>query len=943
MATQVEKPKHCTLLIHLDSTEPPQVHNIKKDLEEGTTEQKIAALKKTILLMINGEQFPQLLMPIIRFVMTSKDHTIKKLLLLYWEIVDKKSADGKLLSEMILVCNALLSDLNHSNEYIRGSTLRFLCKLREPELLDPLIESVKNNLEHRHSYPRRNAVLAIYSIFKSFPHLIPDAPDVILEFLKQESDPSCKRNAFIMLFNSDQDKAVAYLSTILDQAAAFGELLQLIIVETIRKVCRTTPTERSKYMRCIFTLLGSTSPAVQYESAITLVTLSTAPTAIKASAQTFINLLVKESDNNVKMIVLDRLLDIKKKYSKILQELIMDVLRALSSPHKDIRRKTLDIALDLVSPQNINEVVLLFKKEIQRTQSEEFEQKTGDYRQMLIEAIHYCAVKFPDVASSSVHLLMDFLGDPNPQSAIDVIAFARDVVQTYPELRESIVRKLLESLFQIQSPKVYRAALWIVGEYSESMTDIEFAFSTLKDSLGEPKFSELEKDRGIEESENLSTPNLQIEKGPVVLPDGTYKTISAMETKSSSISNKATLRSMILAGDYFLASVLSTTMMKLVLKAFSSVLSTSHKQTLHALVLLYLTSFLRLGKSGIAPPIDEDSFERISLCIKILCFKDDVTRDVYVSKCRESFASMLENKIELAKKREEKSEDFRVQVDDLIKIGQLREGRKYGVSNIEDEDELNLEKATGFFESQTDLMGRLNRIVQLTGFSDPIYAEAFVNVHEYDIVLDVVIVNQTSDTLQNLSLELATLGDLKLCERPQTYTLAPYGTLEIKANIKVSSTETAIIFGSLVYDVAGASSDIKPCIVLNEIHIDIIEMISPAHCDDFAFRSMWAEFEWENKVAVNTNFKDLNEYLKHITKSTNMLCLTPSSSLDGECGFLAANLYAKSVFGEDALANVSIEKQAENKIGGFIRIRSKTQGIALSLGEKITQNQKIST
>eukprot|EP01120_Amphizonella_sp_Union-15-10_P015335 TRINITY_DN7877_c0_g1_i1.p1 TRINITY_DN7877_c0_g1~~TRINITY_DN7877_c0_g1_i1.p1 ORF type:complete len:539 (-),score=117.20 TRINITY_DN7877_c0_g1_i1:10-1626(-) len=538
---------------------------------------------------------------------------------------------------------------------------------------------------------------------------------------------------------------------------------------------------------------------------------------------------------------------------------------------------------------------------------------------------------------------MDFLGDPNPQSAIDVIAFARDVVQTYPELRESIVRKLLESLFQIQSPKVYRAALWIVGEYSESMTDIEFAFSTLKDSLGEPKFSELEKDRGIEESENLSTPNLQIEKGPVVLPDGTYKTISAMETKSSSISNKATLRSMILAGDYFLASVLSTTMMKLVLKAFSSVLSTSHKQTLHALVLLYLTSFLRLGKSGIAPPIDEDSFERISLCIKILCFKDDVTRDVYVSKCRESFASMLENKIELAKKREEKSEDFRVQVDDLIKIGQLREGRKYGVSNIEDEDELNLEKATGFFESQTDLMGRLNRIVQLTGFSDPIYAEAFVNVHEYDIVLDVVIVNQTSDTLQNLSLELATLGDLKLCERPQTYTLAPYGTLEIKANIKVSSTETAIIFGSLVYDVAGASSDIKPCIVLNEIHIDIIEMISPAHCDDFAFRSMWAEFEWENKVAVNTNFKDLNEYLKHITKSTNMLCLTPSSSLDGECGFLAANLYAKSVFGEDALANVSIEKQAENKIGGFIRIRSKTQGIALSLGEKITQNQKIST
>jgi coatomer subunit beta len=31
---------------------------------------------------------------------------------------------------------------------------------------------------------------------------------------------------------------------------------------------------------------------------------------------------------------------------------------------------------------------------------------------MLVAAIHSCAVKFPEVASSVVHLLMDFLGDP---------------------------------------------------------------------------------------------------------------------------------------------------------------------------------------------------------------------------------------------------------------------------------------------------------------------------------------------------------------------------------------------------------------------------------------------------------------------------------------------------------------------------------------------------
>ena len=52
-------------------------------------------------------------------------------------------------------------------------------------------------------------------------------------------------------------------------------------------------------------------------------------------------------------------------------------------------------------------------------------------------------------------------------------------------------------------------------------------------------------------------------------------------------------------------------------------------------------------------------------------------------------------------------------------------------------------------------------MTQLTGFSDPVFAEAYVNVNQYDIVLDVLIVNQTSDTLQNVVLELATLGNEK--------------------------------------------------------------------------------------------------------------------------------------------------------------------------------------
>jgi coatomer subunit beta len=93
--------------------------------------------------------------------------------------------------------------------------------------------------------------------------------------------------------------------------------------------------------------------------------------------------------------------------------------------------------------------------------------------------------------------------------------------------------------------------------------------------------------------------------------------------------------------------------------------------------------------------------------------------------------------------------------------------------------------------------------------------------------------------------------------------------------------------------------------------------------------------------------------------STNMACLTPEGAMSGDCDFLSANLYARSLFGsspvhhvnywgndllmmlscisgEDALANLSIEKTESGSIAGHVRIRSKTQGIALSLGDRIT-------
>ncbi|EAL65020.1 coatomer protein complex beta subunit [Dictyostelium discoideum AX4] len=896
----IEKP--CTILINYDKGDPPQVNEFKQNFEHGTTEQKIETLKKVILYTINGEPIPQLLMPIILYVMPSNDHTIKKLLLIYWEVIEKTHL-GKLKSEMILVCNSLLNDLNHPNEFVRGSTLRFLCKLREAEVLEPLVPSVRSNLENRHAYCRRNAVLAIYNIYSHFDYLIPDAPELIYNFLLQEKDASCKRNAFIMLFNCAPEKAVEYLSSVLDEVPSFGDMLQFIVVELIRKVCKTSPSERSKYIKCIFTLLNSSSPAVKYESAGTLLSLSSAPTAVRGAASAYIDLLCNESDNNVKMIVLDKLIEIKKNHSKIMEELVMDILRALSSPNIDICKKVLNIVLDSVTPKNIDEIILFLKKEINKTQSKEFD-KGLEYRHILIRTIHVSSLKYPEVLGNVVPLLMEYLGDSYLPSAVDVVIFLREVVETYPSLRELIIKKLIENLSSIKVSKVYRVAVWVIAEYVTCLEDLQYAMTSITNDLEE-----------------------------LLKPKQTEEVI--LETKAKVKIEKVSIQKLIADGDWYLASCISSSLTKLFFRAEQLNIDNADSNKLKAQVMMIISVLINLSKAS-QVSTSKSAYERMLSCIQVLIDSNATIKKIWLQDCRDSFANYLKYLLIKQSENKKKTEkEVLVKPNNIINIRQLKSKKAFGPVDTEDD----LIKAVGNTGEANKDQNEYSKISQLSGFSDPIYVEAYVRVHQYDIVLDISVFNQTNDTLQNVTLELVTLGDLKICERVPPFTMAPREKTSAKASIKVSSTDNGVIMGTIAFDIAGSVSSMsdKNCVILNELHIDVIDYILPANHQytDVLFRNHWLEFEWENKIPVNTNITDLVKYVHHISKVTNMGILTPEVHLSNDTGILSANLCAKSVFGEDALANICIEKQADGKISGYIRIRAKVQSIAVTLGEKI--------
>ena len=93
--------------------------------------------------------------------------------------------------------------------------------------------------------------------------------------------------------------------------------------------------------------------------------------------------------------------------------------------------------------------------------------------------------------------------------------------------------------------------------------------------------------------------------------------------------------------------------------------------------------------------------------------------------------------------------------------------------------------------------------------------DVFIEVHHYDILLKIVLINRTQKTIQNINCELHTQGNLKVVEKPVAITLKSEASQIVKSSLKVSSTDNGAIYGYLTFD--SASGNVPHVININEI------------------------------------------------------------------------------------------------------------------------------
>ena len=316
------KPKDKPCFIYIDQEPLTSYREVTRKISSKEIPEKIDGLSEILGSMVNDDNYPSdLMISAIHNLTIVDDINLKKILFLFWEVIEKKNPNGKLKDEFILVCNSLRKDLESPNEYVRGRVLRLLTKLPYTEILENLKAAVFNNLDHSHPYVRSNALMCVMSFIEHFGvDCVPEnLGDKLKEKILKDTDNAVKRNAYLVYSIIAPMESLSLTEEILEnnEISELGDLFALCICENLRKLCLTFTQKKSMFIRMLLELSVHKSHSVLFEIGSILLEVSSSPNIISSAVNILCTLLMEEKDNNTLIVILKKLIGIKMKYKEL--------------------------------------------------------------------------------------------------------------------------------------------------------------------------------------------------------------------------------------------------------------------------------------------------------------------------------------------------------------------------------------------------------------------------------------------------------------------------------------------------------------------------------------------------------------------------------------------------------------------------------------------------
>ena len=960
------KEKPCYL--YIDDEPITSYRDVTKKIASKEFPEKEEGLKTILGSMVNDDNYPQdLMMNVIHNLTIVDDINIKKLLFLFWEVIDKHKPDGTMKDEIILVCNGIRKDLDSPNEYIRGRTLRLLTKLPYKEILENVKAAVFENIKHSHPYVRSNAIMCVLSFIDNFGvDIVPDSlPDDLKDIILKDNDTATRRNAYVLYSRISPMESLSLTQEIMEnnEISELGDLFALCIVENLRKLNKIFPQRSSTFIHLLLELSVHKSHSVLFEIGSLLLEISSNPNVVSSAVNILCSLLHEERDNNTLIIIIKKLYAIKNRHGEILQEQILTFANLINLNYAiELRKLSFELIDELITESTITQVFDKFMVIFTQLNSVNESEYTIDLKNSMLKCMLKNIIKFPNI--DKMYPL--FVLEKN-------LTFKKDKLYVYSQINsikelflvyskneiilKEMLNKIIKMFEEIDQYEIMETCIWILANYSSELILLKQTFDLIMKNLGDLDFEYFNENENI--LENNDENNIKNDNGKrtitktVVLPDGTYGTVTeVLDIKEIKKQKEIKyLRKFLLETTFYFSANLVSALTNIIFKMKK--LNFDKYKVYYYNTINIICSILKMNSKLVYK--DPDNTNHIQMCLKFLLTNNDTIYEEwnqYMQKYENSLKlaqdkSKLEEELSLKKNKDFKNN----QPDDFISF---RHCKMYDPDNFEvdDDDNININKNSNIeneddeenkednpinslnFGNNRETSNKKRRFIEvLSGTEDPLFVESVVNIYTFDLSIEFTIKNRSKNSLQNVSLQLFVPKEFSVIEKPPVFSLEPNETVHVRSSVKFTKTINAYIFGQISFNnFKGENSFMH----LSGLFIELLSTYKE-NISDLDFRKNWNDYTWEHNVMIVSRKNSFSQCINELIKGLKMTLVFPKTleMINDDYPFMVANLYAKTKLGENALVNISVEKSKDNKIIGTCVIRSKTKDFMTGLGEKI--------
>ncbi|KAF5141306.1 coatomer subunit beta [Vairimorpha ceranae] len=224
----------------------------------------------------------------------------------------------------------------------------------------------------------------------------------------------------------------------------------------------------------------------------------------------------------------------------------------------------------------------------------------------------------------------------------------------------------------------------------------------------------------------------------------------------------------------------------------------------------------------------------------------------------------------------------------------------------------------------------LDNIVQLTGLSDPIYVEADVLFTRYEIILNVLLINQTEDYLQNMLFDFATSQNIRSVFLDLPKNMKARSAITKKLIFRVVDGSNGFISGSVTFKYPNENGEYANqhyTLNFSEIKTYVSDFLESKTCEPLEFKSTWKKMTWENVYSMKMLTKlSLKNVFDKFIKLVNGTIIDFKEDAD----ILVANILCTTRQNDDIFFNVCLAK-TDNFVNLECRIRSEKEDVVKSM------------